>query len=73
MQEKFPLKGIKGNKKEKNSPFIWQIVDFSFGNLWNFISQLLTQDILAFGEHFADILVQNCGGLVFVGSEFGCD
>lgn len=42
MQEKFPLKGIKGNKKEKNSPFIWQIVDFSFGNLWNFISQLLT-------------------------------
>lgn len=29
MQEKFPLKGIKGNKKEK--------IVLLFGNLWNFL------------------------------------
>ena len=51
----------------------FQNIYIKLGNLWNFISQLLTQDILAFDEHFADILVQDCGGLVFVGSEFGSD
>ena len=73
MQEKFPLKGIKGNKKEKYTFFIRQFVTFSFGHLWKFISQLFAQDILAFGEHFTDVLVQDCGGLVFIGSEFGGD
>ncbi len=51
----------------------FQNISSKFGLLWKFISQLLTQDILAFGEHFTDILVQDCGGLVFVGSEFGGD
>lgn len=51
----------------------FQNIYIKFGHLWKFISQLLTQDILAFGEHFADILVQDCGGLVFIGSEFGGD
>lgn len=49
----------------------FQNIYIKFGNLWKFISQLLTQDILAFGEYFTDVLVQDCGGLVFVGSEFG--
>ena len=51
----------------------FQNISSKFGRLWKFISQLFAQDILAFGEHFADILVQDCGGLVFVGSEFGGD
>ncbi len=51
----------------------FQNISSKFGLLWKFISQLLTQDILAFGEHFTDILVQDCGGLVFIGSEFGGD
>ena len=51
----------------------FQSIYLKFGNLWKFISQLFAQDILAFGEHFADILVQDCGGLVFIGSEFGGD
>ena len=40
MQEKFPLKGTKGNKKEKTIP--------SFGILWNFlrISALLLHYLL---------------------------
>ena len=49
----------------------FQNIYIKFGHLWKFISQLFAQDILAFGEHFTDVLVQDCGGLVFVGSEFG--
>ena len=49
----------------------FQNISSKFGLLWKFISQLFAQDILAFGEHFTDVLVQDCGGLVFIGSEFG--
>ena len=38
----------------------FQNIYIKFGLLWKFISQLFAQDILAFGEHFADILVQDC-------------
>lgn len=63
MQEKFPLKGIKGNKKE--------ITAFSFGNLQKFPSQLLARNILAFEEDFVDVVVDNGGSLVFVCIDFG--
>ena len=33
----------------------FQNISSKFGLLWKFISQLFAQDILAFGEHFADI------------------
>lgn len=36
MQERFPLKGTKGNKKGKNSPFIRPFVEFSFGKILKF-------------------------------------
>lgn len=52
---------------------VFQNIYIKFGLLWKFISQLFAQDIMAFCEHFADIIVQDCDGLVFVGSEFGGD